>query len=158
MWLWLLIQHWLVLATVTKLHICQHLRYKELDKADLMHFILHIHPVLDLVHIKTMFQMSSSVPLHCPWSEEVCWQLSYQTIFLSVLTMKGWIKEIIQYFYLFSFLFRKSGSTSSHHGSAPSSGSSGITRSTGTCHFCGRSFMKNKQLMNHVCPMRPTGK
>ena len=33
-----------------------------------------------------------------------------------------------------------------------------IQRNTGTCHFCGRSFMKNKQLMNHVCPMRPSGK
>ncbi|XP_023344396.1 longitudinals lacking protein, isoforms H/M/V [Eurytemora carolleeae] len=33
-----------------------------------------------------------------------------------------------------------------------------VQRNTGTCHFCGRSFMKNKQLMNHVCPMRPPAK
>jgi len=55
---------------------------------------------------------------------------------------------------------RRPGSSTliSHSNSATTPASSGITRSTGTCHFCGRSFMKNKQLMNHVCPMRPTGK
>ena len=28
-------------------------------------------------------------------------------------------------------------------------------RKTGTCYFCKKSFMKNKQLMNHVCPKKP---
>ncbi|QQP42066.1 Uncharacterized protein FKW44_016613, partial [Caligus rogercresseyi] len=28
-------------------------------------------------------------------------------------------------------------------------------RNTGTCYFCKKSFMKNKQLMNHVCPVKP---
>jgi len=48
------------------------------------------------------------------------------------------------------------GSSLLAHASTPSLGA--ITRNTGTCHFCGRSFMKNKQLMNHVCPMRHAGK
>ena len=30
-------------------------------------------------------------------------------------------------------------------------------RKTGTCYFCKKSFMKNKQLMNHVCPKKPRG-
>ena len=28
-------------------------------------------------------------------------------------------------------------------------------RKSGTCYFCKKSFMKNKQLMNHVCPKKP---
>ena len=31
-------------------------------------------------------------------------------------------------------------------------------RKTGTCYFCKKSFMKNKQLMNHVCPKKPKSK
>ena len=30
-------------------------------------------------------------------------------------------------------------------------------RKTGTCFFCKKSFLKNKQLMNHVCPKKPRG-
>ena len=28
-------------------------------------------------------------------------------------------------------------------------------RQNGTCYFCKKAFMKNKQLMNHVCPKKP---
>ncbi|XP_059098902.1 protein tramtrack, alpha isoform-like [Tigriopus californicus] len=28
-------------------------------------------------------------------------------------------------------------------------------RKSGTCYFCKKAFMKNKQLMNHVCPKKP---
>ena len=28
-------------------------------------------------------------------------------------------------------------------------------RKAGTCYFCKKAFMKNKQLMNHVCPKKP---
>ena len=28
-------------------------------------------------------------------------------------------------------------------------------RKSGTCYFCKKAFMKNKQLMNHICPKKP---
>ena len=31
-------------------------------------------------------------------------------------------------------------------------------RQNGTCYFCKKAFMKNKQLMNHVCPKKPKPK
>ena len=30
-----------------------------------------------------------------------------------------------------------------------------VARKSGTCYFCKKAFMKNKQLMNHVCPKKP---
>ncbi|CAB4058750.1 unnamed protein product [Lepeophtheirus salmonis] len=40
-------------------------------------------------------------------------------------------------------------------GIIPNQGALAECRNTGTCYFCKKSFMKNKQLMNHVCPIKP---